>query len=656
MIIFGVSLMCTAAESPWSNGICERLNCIIGISVQKIMSDTKCNLTVALSWAVSARNALQSVHGYSPNQLVFGHNPSFPNVVGNEPPALEQRIPSQIISDNLNAMHAARKDFICNESSERIRRALLRQVREDDISDVNTGDSVYYKRVGEDMWRGPVKLIGRDGKEVLVKHGGYHVKVHTCRLQKSAIASPSLEMTTINPESVPAPDTSASGLVKSAKPLSLDDTSDEEEIGEENDVTEELEETEEGDQGVRADISRDSNSDTLDNFKLAGEKIPSMKKGNRIEYYDLDGDKNVCQILSRAGKAGGGYQHCYNIRDQHGNIKWVDLSRTVEKWRQLPEEEAVLLCDGSSDDIFAAKLAEMEIWKKNDVFEKVQDCGQPTISVRWVITEKMKEGSPVIKARLVARGFEEDLSGSPTDSPTCSRDALRISLAFIASKRWKCFTVDIKAAFLQGKPIERNVFVRPPKEFNDGQLWKLKKNVYGLNDAAKAWYCKLRELLLSLGMKISSLDSAVFYWIRDGLTAGVMCIHVDDILLAGTRSFHTSVVAHFKRKVLIGSSSESCSFKYLGINIVQTVDGIGLHQKEYVDAISEISLSRERASRRMDNLQKEEMAEYRSLIGQLNWLGTQTRPDIAFDVCDLSANLKLHSVEDVLKANRTIKK
>ena len=64
----------------------------------------------------------------------------------------------------------------------------------------------------------------------------------------------------------------------------------EEEIGEENeDVTEKLDETEEGDQGVRADIARDSNSDTLDNFKLAGEQIPSMKKGNRIEYYVLDG-------------------------------------------------------------------------------------------------------------------------------------------------------------------------------------------------------------------------------------------------------------------------------------------------------------------------------------------------------------------------------
>ena len=181
---FGIDLMCTAAESPWSNGICERLNCIIGISIQKIINDTKCSLVVALSWAVSARNALQNVHGYSPNQLVFGYNPSLPNVIGNEPPALEERVTSQIVLDNLNAMHAARKDFICNESSERIRRALLRQVREDDISDMCVGDSVYYKRLGEDMWRGPGKVIGHEGKEVLVKHGGYYVKVHTCRLQK----------------------------------------------------------------------------------------------------------------------------------------------------------------------------------------------------------------------------------------------------------------------------------------------------------------------------------------------------------------------------------------------------------------------------------------------------------------------------------------
>ena len=76
---------------------------------------------------------------------------------------------------------------------------------------------------------------------------------------------------------------------------------------------------------------------------------------------------------------------------------------------------------------------------------------------------------------------------------------------------------------------------RPPKEFNDGCLWKLKKNVYGLNDAARA---HLKAVLLGLGMKISHLDPALFFWWHGNILAGVMCIHVDDILWAGTSVFY----------------------------------------------------------------------------------------------------------------------
>ena len=50
--IFGIRIMCTAAESSWSNGICERLNAVIGSSVNKIMYEAKCEVSVALSWAV----------------------------------------------------------------------------------------------------------------------------------------------------------------------------------------------------------------------------------------------------------------------------------------------------------------------------------------------------------------------------------------------------------------------------------------------------------------------------------------------------------------------------------------------------------------------------------------------------------------------------
>ena len=48
--------ICTkAAESPWSNGIVERHNATLGFSVQKIMDDLKCDLSLAVAWAVSAK-------------------------------------------------------------------------------------------------------------------------------------------------------------------------------------------------------------------------------------------------------------------------------------------------------------------------------------------------------------------------------------------------------------------------------------------------------------------------------------------------------------------------------------------------------------------------------------------------------------------------
>ena len=109
---FGIKITCTAAESPWSNGICERLNSVIATNVKKIVDDCKCDVSIALSWAVSARNALHNCHGFSPNQLVFGHNPSIPTIYSDSLPALERRTSSQIIADNLSAMHAARLELL----------------------------------------------------------------------------------------------------------------------------------------------------------------------------------------------------------------------------------------------------------------------------------------------------------------------------------------------------------------------------------------------------------------------------------------------------------------------------------------------------------------------------------------------------------------
>ena len=68
----------------------------------------------------------------------------------------------------------------------------------------------------------------------------------------------------------------------------------------------------------------------------------------------------------------------------------------------------------------------------------------------------------------------------------------------------------MKTAFLQGKLIERTVYVRPPKEAQTNKVWKLRKCVYELADAIRYWYLKLREELIKLGATPTQLDQGTF--------------------------------------------------------------------------------------------------------------------------------------------------
>ena len=55
---FIIRICTTAAESPWSNSLIERYNAVLGLRVTKTMEDIKCDLQLAVSWAVSAKNFL----------------------------------------------------------------------------------------------------------------------------------------------------------------------------------------------------------------------------------------------------------------------------------------------------------------------------------------------------------------------------------------------------------------------------------------------------------------------------------------------------------------------------------------------------------------------------------------------------------------------
>ena len=138
-----IRLLTSTAESPWSNGLIERHNAIVDYTITKTIEDAGCELKLALLWPVAAKNSQKNVYGFSPNQFVFGGNPNYPTALNSKLPALEGTSSSEVAPSNINAMHAARQDFIQRESSDRIRGALQYQTRTSWDVGYFPGDIVY---------------------------------------------------------------------------------------------------------------------------------------------------------------------------------------------------------------------------------------------------------------------------------------------------------------------------------------------------------------------------------------------------------------------------------------------------------------------------------------------------------------------------------
>jgi len=105
------------------------------------------------------------------------------------------------------------------------------------------------------------------------------------------------------------------------------------------------------------------------------------------------------------------------------------------------------------------------------------------------------------KARLVAQGYsqQEGIDYEETFAPVARLEAIRIFLAFAASKGFKLYQMDVKSAFLNGF-IEEEVYVKQPPGFESpkfpDRVFKLQKALYGLKQAPRAWYARLRAFLL----------------------------------------------------------------------------------------------------------------------------------------------------------------
>jgi hypothetical protein len=183
---------------------------------------------------------------------------------------------------------------------------------------------------------------------------------------------------------------------------------------------------------------------------------------------------------------------------------------------------------------------EMEKMKSYGVIEEVPmpDAHVNIISTRLVFSKKTSNNKDQFeyKAKLVARGFEDREFIEDVFAPTPHLETLRFLFSYFAMNKKHGVSIqgfDVKAAFLNAK-LEREVFVYPPNgmQISKDKCWKLKKAIYGLNDAPKLWSETFRETISRIGLKKLSSDQCLYL---NSETKCFLFYHVDDCLVCGLK-------------------------------------------------------------------------------------------------------------------------
>ena len=273
------------------------------------------------------------------------------------------------------------------------------------------------------------------------------------------------------------------------------------------------------------------------------------------------------------------------------------------------------------------------------------------IGVKWIYKVKRNSTGDITrhKARLVAKGYSQK-KGKDFDevfSPVARIESIRILIAIAAQLKWNLHHLDVKSAFLNGE-IKEEVYVHQPEGFikkgKEDCVQKLRKALYGLRQAPRAWNSKLDNTLRSIGFIKSINDQAVYISNIEG-DRTLVGVYVDDLIITGS---NTQRIEDFKSSMQTKFEMTDLGLlnTYLGIEVIQGKSDIRLCQTNYALRILEEFKMKECNSAKTPmecrlRLNREgegeevESTYFRKLIGCLRFLSL-TRPDLIFLVSYLS--------------------
>ncbi|GJZ51706.1 putative ribonuclease H-like domain-containing protein [Tanacetum coccineum] len=201
------------------------------------------------------------------------------------------------------------------------------------------------------------------------------------------------------------------------------------------------------------------------------------------------------------------------IRDLHSAMQTRKMTKNLEEHGFVSSIQQRTNHKDLQNCLFACFLSQEEL--KKTLVDLPN--GKRAIGTKWVFRNKKDNRGIMMrnKARLVSQGHtqEEGIDYDEVFALVERIEEIRLFLAYASFKDFVVYQMDVKSAFLYGK-IEEEVYVCQPPGFEDpnfpDRVYKVKKALYGLHQASRAWYETVSTYLLDNGIQRGNIDKTLF--------------------------------------------------------------------------------------------------------------------------------------------------
>lgn len=293
------------------------------------------------------------------------------------------------------------------------------------------------------------------------------------------------------------------------------------------------------------------------------------------------------------------------------------------------------------------------------------------IPMVWTLRRKRDPAGNIIKwkARLCAGGHKQIFGDTywTTFSPVVAWSTVRCVFILALVLGWKMRSIDFVMAYTQAK-VKTDIYMTLPKGTTlpnadpTKHFLKLQQNLYGLKDGQVTWHDHIKNGLLQLGYKQSTVDPCLF--IKGSV---ILILYVDDAALFSPHATAIDNELQLLRKSF-ELTDEGDVVDYLGTRFIKHNNGsVELQQQKAIDnCLTHLGMGLDKDNVKQHDTPAEankilhadpagsprkQQWNYRAVVGSLNYIQAMTRPDLSYAVhqCARFCNAPKLSHEIALK-------